>query len=1049
MTMKKRVLFLIISLCLSVVSVAQMSITGTITDTNGSAIPGATVVEKGTTRGVISDFDGNYTIEVAGSESVLVFSFIGKRTQEINAGGQSQISVVLVDDLTDLDEVVVVGYGVQRKRLTTGATVQVGADDIVRQNSVSPMTALQGQTPGVNIVKETGEPGSGFKVNIRGMGTVGNSQPLYVIDGVPGGNIDYLSPSDIESIDVLKDAASAAIYGSRAANGVILVTTKRGSSSDTQGIKKGNITYDGSYGFQNLYKKLPVANAQEYAVLLNEARVNSGMPMLDYAGTVPNWDKIESGEWTGTDWMDALTVENAPVQNHALNMFGGGHLHNYSMGLSYTDHEGIFGGPVNSHYQRYTFRVNSDFVLVRDRADSFDILKFGETLRYSNTDQTGIGTGNQYWNDVFTATTAIPFMPLYNEEGDYHYAIPFNRQFANPIGQMEYTRGYNQNKGHNLNGSVYMELQPIKNLKYRSQFGYNMSAGSYRSYTPVYDLSATAFNNSDQVSHNMNMGYSWTFENVVTYDLNTAQGHNFNFLLGTSAEKWGMGENISGSNINSLMPGFAYAYLENTPTISDRTSLSSSKWADGALLSYFGRVNYDYKEKYMATVIVRADGSSNFAQGNRWGIFPSVSAGWVITEEDFMSGAGGVLDFLKFRGSWGQNGNQAIDPFQYLATISFENVNYFFGPSKGSEAVSVGGYPNILPNPDVTWETSEQLNLGFDAYLFNSRLGVAFDWYNKSTKDWLVRADNLASFGTGSPFINGGDIVNTGVELALNWNDRAGDLRYSFGANVAYNQNEVTRIANNEGVIYGPGDVLGQGTNELYRVQVGYPIGFFRGYETLGVFQNQEEIDNYKTSDGRVIMPNAQPGDLIFNDRNDDGNISDADKTMIGDPNPDFVFGLNLNLDYKGFDFSMRANGAAGFQIARSLRRWNDSPQNNYTTDIFNRWHGEGSSNHYPRLTYGAHPNWQYVSDIFIEDGDYLRISNVTLGYDFKKIFTAMPLEQARFYVSVQNLYTFTNYSGMDPEIGTSTTGDDWAKGVDIGYYPSPRTVLVGVSIKF
>ncbi|WP_016778639.1 SusC/RagA family TonB-linked outer membrane protein [Anaerophaga thermohalophila] len=1050
MAMKKRVLFLLIGLCFSIASFAQVQVNGSVTDTQGEPVPGVTVLEQGTQNGVITDVDGNYNIEVTGEESVLVFSFVGMETQEIVVGDQREINVVMQETFTDLDEVVVIGYGVQQKKLNTGATVQVKSDQIVKQSTVSPMTAMQGLTPGVSIIKETGEPGSGFKVNIRGMGTTGDSEPLVVIDGVPGGNLDYLSPADIESIDVLKDAASAAIYGSRAANGVILVTTKTGSRGLSKGAKKATITYDGSYGVQNLYKKLPVATAQEYAVLLNEARVNSQQPLLDFASLVPDWERIESGEWKGTDWLEHLTVEDAPIQNHALNIFGGGENSTYSLGLSYTDQEGIFGGPVNSQYERYSFRLNSDYALLRDASDSFDVLKVGETLRYSYSKRSGIGTGNQYLNDVFSCTVASPFLPMYDENGEYHDAIPWNPQEANPIASMIYQRGQNESKSYNLNGSVYLEVQPIKGLKYRSQFGYNMNAGSYRSYTPTYSLSATVFREHDQVSHNLDAGYSWTWENTVNYDFDINVQHSFNVLAGMSAEKWGLGEHIEGTNIDALLSGFKYAWLKNTPVINDdgTTSMSSSPWGEGGILSYFGRVSYDYLERYMLTLIMRADGSSNFPEENRWGYFPSVSVGWVLTEEPFMGGLDGTLDFMKLRASWGQNGNQSIDAFQYLSTISYENVIYFFGPDKTN--VSIGGYPSILPNPDITWETSEQLNIGVDLRLLRSRLGVTFDWYTKTTKDWLVRADNLASFGTGAPFINGGDVENKGVELALNWTDRISDFSYDIGLNFAYNQNEVTRIANSEGIIYGPGNILGQGTNEVFRAQEGYPIGYFRGYETLGVFQNEEEIQNYTNSEGDIIQPNAVPGDLIFADTNDDGTISDEDKKMIGDPNPDYIVGLNMNFAYKGFDLSVVGNGAFGHQIARSYRRWNDSPTNNFTTDIFDRWHGEGSSNKYPRLTYGAHPNWQYVSDIFIEDADYFRISNITFGYDFTRIAPNLPFEQARLFVTGQNVYTFTNYFGMDPEIGTSTNDDyPWAKGIDIGYYPSPRTVLVGVSVKF
>ena len=467
------------------------------------------------------------------------------------------------------------------------------------------------------------------------------------------------------------------------------------------------------------------------------------------------------------------------------------------------------------------------------------------------------------------------------------------------------------------------------------------------------------------------------------------------------------------------------------------TSISGSPWDQGALASFFGRVNYNYAEKYMLTVVMRADGSSNFARGNRWGIFPSVSAGWVMTNEDFMQPlVDKGLDFFKLRGSWGQNGNQNITAFQYLATIAFNNSNsYFFGNDKKTRYE--GAYADILANPDVTWETSEQIDLGFDARFLNSRLGVAFDWYKKTTKDWLVQAPVLASYGTGAPYINGGDVVNKGIEVALNWNDNIGrDFTYGVNLNVSWNKNEVTRIANEEGIIHGPSNILVQGMGEMYRAQVGYPIGYFYGYKTAGVFQNQAQVDATAAK-----LDTAQPGDLIYVDTDKNGVINQDDQTMIGDPHPDVTAGFSLNMGYKGFDFTVTANGAFGQQIAKCGDFWN------YTTDIFNRWHGEGTSNTIPRLG-GSNQNWYTSSDLFIEDGDYVKITNITLGYDFKKLFRNIPLQQAHLYVSVQNAFTFTGYSGMDPEIGYGAD-TSWVSGIDTGFYPSPRTFLFGVNLKF
>jgi len=1048
--LKRSVLFVLLLLA-NLSLIAQQSVTGVIRDAGGQPMSGVTVIVQGTSVGTLTGVDGKYSLTVPAGGTTLQFSFIGFTPQDVAISGRSVVDVRLAEAVTGLDEVVVIGYGTLKKKLVTGATVQVKGEDIQKLSTMSAMTALQGQTPGLSIIKNTGQPGDGFNVNIRGMGTIGNSQPLYVIDGVPSGNIDNISPADIESIDVLKDAASSAIYGSRGGNGVILVTTKRGVRP-ASGVK-ASITYDGSYGWQNLYKKLPMMKALDYANIIDEARVNSGQPRMDFASLVPDWDKIVSGEWTGTDWLDELSYKNAPVENNALNISGGSEAGTYSMGISHSNQTGIFGNPVESHFERFTFRLNSEYTLLRDKSNSFDILKAGQTLRYMNSNSHGVGTGNQYWNDVFSCMVASPFLPMYAVDNTdvafpYHYAIPWKLNDSNPIGNMVYNRGLNESLNHNLNGSFFIDIQPIRNLIFKSSFGYSMSAGSWRSYRPVYTLSATDFQSIDKVSHNMNFGYSWSWENTLTYNFKLGTDHSFTALLGQSAERNGLGESVGGSNSASLFADFQHAYLQNTPVVDvNLTSVTSSPWGIGGILSYFGRLSYSFREKYMATAILRADASSNFMKGNRWGYFPSVSAGWVISEENFFQNMKNTVNFLKLRASWGQNGNEAINAFQYLSTISFANVNYFYGPDKS--IVSTGGYANILPNPDVTWETTDQINVGLDARFLNNKLSAEFDVYSRTTFDWLLRAPALASYGTGAPFVNGGDVSNKGIELALTYSNNAGDLNYSASWNISYNHNEVTRIANAEGIIRGATGVLGEGTEELYRAQVGFPIGYFRGYKTLGVFQTEAEVGAYKNSTGSVIQPTAVAGDLIFQDTNDDGVINDLDKVMIGDPNPDFIMGLNLSVSYKGFDLSLASNGAFGQQIARSSRRWADSPQNNYTTDIFDRWHGEGSSNKLPRLTYGSSINWQYVSDIFIENADYMKISNITLGYDLKKLIKAIPLAQARFFASVQNLHTFTKYSGMDPEIGINNGYDSWAKGIDIGFYPSARTVMLGVSLKF
>lgn len=518
-----------------------------------------------------------------------------------------------------------------------------------------------------------------------------------------------------------------------------------------------------------------------------------------------------------------------------------------------------------------------------------------------------------------------------------------------------------------------------------------------------------------------------------------------------SAEKWGYGESVGATRQASTFGDWKHAYISNTEQ--QEATSTWSMWGNpsspGRILSYFGRVNYDYANKYMATVTFRADGSSNFAKGHRWGYFPSVSAGWNISEESFMEASRSWLNFLKIRGSWGKNGNCSIDNFQYLATIAIGGADYYFGDGD-KEGKTLGSYPNKLANEDITWEKSEQLDFGFDARFLNSRLSVAFDWYDKRTKDWLVAAPILASYGTGNPYINGGDVKNTGVELALNWNDAPiRDFSYNVGVNLSYNRNKVTSLKNGEGIIYGSSDALSSQTDYISLVKVGEPMGFFYGYKTLGVFQNQEQVNAYRDANGNLIMPDAVPGDVIFADVNGDGVISSDDKTKIGDPHPDVYLGLNLGAFYKGFDFSISCLGAFGHQIAHSYRDFGDNPLDNYTMDIASaRWHGEGTSNRYPRITASPNSNWKYISDIYVDDADYLRISNITLGYDFAKLFPHTPFSQLRLYVACNNLHTFTKYKGMDPEVGYGN-GSNWAQGIDICSYPTPRTFLIGVNIKY
>ena len=1037
---------------------ATKKITGTVVDAMGPVI-GASILEKGTTNGTVTDFDGNFSLNVNPGATIVV-SFIGFETQEIKVGDQSNFNITLKDDNAVLEEVVVIGYGVQKKKLVTGATVQVKGDDIAKLNTTNALAAMQSQTPGVSIVQSSGQAGSGFKVNIRGIGTIGDSAPLYVIDGVAGGDINSLNPSDIESIDVLKDAASAAIYGARAANGVILVTTKQGKAGKMQ------ISYDGYVGWQYLAKKPDVLNAKEFMYAQDLIAFNDGLDFKKWENMIPaeTYQKIMNGSWEGTNWLDESYHKGAMVQNHAIGLNGGNDMSKFSLGFAYTKQKGIFGGRNQSEYERYNARLNSDHVLLK--VNDLEAIKIGENMTFSHTSNGGIDTGSMYWNNMHDLLVGNPLIPAYDANGNYmtnaeQQAAGYNlgTNPPNPLANAD-TKGLglHASKGWNLFMSAYLQIQPIKDLIFKSQFAYRYWSGSYRSMTRIHAI-GTDVATQDAASQSLNIGSSISWENTLAYTKQLGD-HNINVVIGNTIQKNTYGENLNGSGKNNLFESdWDRAWVGNTQPTQFADVYNAENWVksqyqgDWSLASFFGRASYNYAEKYMAQFTLRADGSSNFAPGKRWGYFPSASIGWVITNEKFMEKTASWLDFLKLRASWGQNGNQSISNFQYLTTFAFSSASgYYYG--KGAHTTpTTGGYADVLQNPDVTWETSEQIDLGIDARFFGGRLGLAFDWYSKKTKDWLLRAPILSVYGLNAPYVNGGDVENKGIEIGLNWNDHIGnDFTYGVNFNLAYNKNEVTKINNGEGIIHGPGSVLIQGSDEVFRAQVGEPIGFFYGMKTAGVFQNQEEINAWKAKyTDNIHGGNPQPGDLIFVDTDGNNIIDLNDRCNIGDPHPDFTAGMSINLGYKGFDFSATAAGAFGHQILRSTNNDSNMADNLSQKLVYGSWRGEGTSNFLPKLNNLKNINFMTMSEIWLEDANYVKIQNITLGYDFKQLWKSCPLSQLRVYVAANNLFTITKYSGMDPELGSDggNNGFGWAAGIDNGFYPTPRTYMVGVNLKF
>lgn len=1037
-------------------------VTGNVSDAEGPII-GASVVEKGNPgNGTVTDLDGNFTLNVKPGATIVI-TYIGYQKQEIAVGNQSNISVTMKTDDKTLDEVVVVGYGVQKKKLVTGSTIEVKGDDIQKMNTTQVLGALQSQTPGVNIQAASGQPGDGFKISIRGAGTNGNTAPLYIIDGVAG-DINNLNPADIERIDVLKDAASCAIYGSAAANGVILVTTKQGKQGKIQ------VSYDANVGWANVYRMPKMLTAKQYMEVMDQVRFNSGESGYDWKSFMGEdlYNSYMDGSNEGTNWVEAIRNKNAVTTSHALNVTGGSDRSTFSMGAGYQYQDGVFGNVVKSDYRRFTFRINSEHVIYRTEK-GMDVVKIGENVYYQHKQNQGIQIGGQYSNELSNMLRANPAIPMYNADGSYtkaedlkNWVDNYNSYSVNPVYKMLNSQsGHNKSINQNLHATGYLEIQPIKNLVYRGQLNYYQGTSTWRAFLPVFDANRTNadyYRTEDKATNNMSTSWGWSTTNTLSYKFDLQKKHNFDVLVGTeySESRPDFGFSLNATSSNSVFGDMTHAYMSYMKN-NNAASVTGTPCDDTRSMSYFGRVNYNFDEKYMLSAIIRADGNSKFAPGLRWGYFPSVSAGWVISNEKFMAKTVSWLDFLKLRAGWGQNGNaQTINNFQWQGAFAFDTSSYYTFNGNPDLYVS-GAAPSRLPNEDLTWETSEQLNIGLDARFLNGRLGFTADWYNKKTKDLLVAVPVDPTTGFSTQMKNAGTVENKGIELSLSWNDKIGkDFHYNVGWNMAYNHNEVTEVKSNQAYNNGGKDLLAQNTGYMARFEEGHPIGYFWGYKTEGVMQNEADVQAYLDKNCKGNAANSKqgtdikPGDLKFVDVNGDGVINDDDKTELGNPHPDVTMGISLGASYKGFDLSVTGFGAFGQQVARSFRKFTDGEFENFTTEVYDYWHGEGTSNKYPLLAHmSAGPNWQTISDIYIEDASYFRLQNLTVGYDFTKIWKNSPFQQLRLYFAAQNLFTITGYKGMDPENGTAIGSDSWVTGVDVGNYPQPRTYMVGVNVKF
>ncbi len=992
------------------------TISGTVIDSETrEALPGVTILFKNTGLGTTTDIDGKYNINVPADleNPVLVYSFIGFANQEEIVGDRTRIDVNLKINLQALDEVIVTGYGSQKKSLLTGSISKIDGDILENVKTVRVEQALQGSAPGVMVMSNSGQPGDGWTVNIRGFGTPGGADPLYIIDGLPLGSaaLDILNPNDIESMEVLKDAAAAAIYGARGSNGVVIITTKTGKTNS-----KPTITYQGFYGVQNPWQKLDVLNSDQYTRIINEAYVNDNKPPFfsnEALATIS----------ANTDWQDAMYYDNAPKQSHHVGITGGNEVSSFSSSLSYFQQDGIIAKG-KSNFERVNLRLNGTRRVNR--------LELGANINVAQINTKGISTNSQYGGGINQALNLPPIVPINNTDGSWGIPEDFGlsmQEVVNPIALLSYVNSESSTfKGI---GGVNASLEIVKGLVLRTAYSGEVAYVKNRSFSPVFRINATNKNEINSVSQGSNLYVKGNLDNTLTYK-NSFGLHDFTFLVGTTRFRE-YSESLWGSKDSLIFETFDKAYINNSLQV--QGDVAGSYW-EHTLQSYFGRVYYNYDEKYLAEIVLRADGSSRFGKNNRYGYFPAFSVGWAFTEEDFMPNLP-FLDFGKIRASWGQNGNENIGEFKFTSLIS-QGHYYNFGVN---QTLYNGIQPAFIANPNLKWESSEQIDFGLDLRLFEGKIGVTLDYYEKTNKDWLLSGTGNYPRVLGNLVaeINAGAVKNTGFEFEVNYQERfSNGLKVNVGFTGSTNKNEVTEIIEGTDHLLGAGGGHGQGT--ILRGTVGMPLGYFWGYKTAGIFNHPAQLAK------APHQPSAQLGDLIFVDTNNDGTLDETDKQELGTPYPKLMMGLNLSLGYKDFDLSMFWYSAMGHQIWNATRRA-DLIVSNYSTTVLDRWTETNTNTDIPRVTSSdLNRSWRNPSDFYLEDADYLRLKNITLGYNLpNKLTKSMRITDVRFYVTAENLLTFTKYSGMEVEIGGGALG----MGIDYGVYPQAQSFVGGVNVTF
>jgi len=1016
---------------------------------------GVNVVEKGTTNGTVTGLDGDFTLSVPNG-STLTITYVGFRPMEVRADASAPMHIVMQEDSELLDEVVVVGYGVQKKSVVTAAISRVSSEDLETVTPTRIEDVLKGKVSGVQIISDSGQPNAESKVRIRGIGTINDSKPLFIVDGMPvDGGISYLNPTDIESVEVLKDAASAAIYGTRGANGVILVTTKSGKSG------KATVNYDFSIGWQNPWKKKAVLNAREYMVIQNEMAINDN-------GT-PRYSAADIAGAVNTDWQDETFNYDAPVQNHQVSISGGTDKSSYFLSFGYLNHEGIIGGDTGrSNYERYSIRLNNTYTAFETNNRTFlNKVRVGTNIGYTRGVSSSLEANSEFGSVLGSAITFDPTVPLYASDADaakilaeHPYAVTDKKgrvfstppsgfqEIANPRGML------NQPMSNVLNEDKFVatfwgEIDILPGLTFRSSYGADLAFWGRDEYYFPYFLSVqgkdlTELNSS--VTGEMNRGYTWQVENYFSYNKTFLGAHNVGIILGQSAQK-ATTRMLKGTANQFEVYDPGKAHIDNTIGNVDlqRAEGNIGDANFRSLASYFGRVNYNYNERYMLQASLRRDGSSRFGSNNKWAMFPAVSVGWNVLNEPYVeSFKPDWFDVFKVRVSWGKNGNDRIGDLRYAA-FNDKGQNYFFGGGYSVAGDSFGTpsngvSPAALSNNNLKWEESEQIDLGFDARFFNSALTFGFDYFKKKTNGMLMDVAIPNYVGQGAPVGNVGDMENWGIELESSWKSSIGKVNYYVSANASFMKNKLVHLGNASGIKSNIENNGASGVGEYVRGSNGEVYPYFYGLKTAGIFQNQAEIDAYVNAEGGLIQPAAKPGDVRFLDLTGDGKIDDEDKTKIGKGMPDWTFGFTLGGEYMGFDVNLFFQGSVGNDVFEFAQR-GDIPRMNRPEWILQRWHGEGTSNKIPRMTSAnENQNWR-SSDLYVKDGSYLRLKSAQIGYTLpSQLINKVSLQRLRVFVSAENLLTFTSYDGFDPEI---------SNGIDKGIYPQSRTVSVGLNVTF